>query len=86
MQHRENCAIGDGVQELCAMPARGHWSCLGFSIANHCDGDEIGMIENRAKGMRNGVTKFSTFVQAAWCFWCCLSSSGQLKIRNQAFT
>ena len=65
MEDRKHCAIVDGVQKLDAFPRTLERSRLRFSIADHRDSNEIGIVENRAKGVREDVAQFAPLVNRA---------------------
>lgn len=65
MENRENGAVSDWVQELGAVPASRKWTSLGFSIADHCQRDEVGVVEDGSKGMGDRISQFTTFVDTS---------------------
>jgi hypothetical protein len=51
VKNREDRTVGDWVEEFGAVPARSKRACLGLTISDHCDGNEVGVIEDCAKGV-----------------------------------
>ena len=47
------------------MPARGQRSGLGFAVADDAGDDQIGIVEGRAIGVREGVAELAAFVDRA---------------------
>ena len=44
------------------MPARGAWSGFRLSIPDNTKRDQIGIVEHCAKGVKQRITEFTTFV------------------------
>src|SRR5579859_489985 len=65
MQDRQHRAIVKGVQKLDTFPGTFERSRLRLPIADHRDGNEVGIIEDRAKSMCEDVAKFTTLVNRA---------------------
>lgn len=65
MEDRKYRAIVDGVQKLDAFPRTFERSRLRFSIADYRDGDEVGIIEDRPKRMREDVAQFTPLIYRA---------------------
>ncbi|OPZ67628.1 MAG: hypothetical protein BWY83_02559 [bacterium ADurb.Bin478] len=61
-------AIGDRVEKFIRMPAGGQGSRLRLAVAHHTAGDQIRIVEHRAKGMGQGVAQLSALVNRAGCF------------------
>lgn len=53
VQDRQNGAISDWIQELGAVPACRERASLGFSIADHCQRDEVRVVKHGSEGMRD---------------------------------
>ena len=68
MQDGQHRAIARRVEEFVGMPTRGARTGFGFAIAHDAAGDEIGIIENRAVRVQNGVAEFAAFVNGAGRF------------------
>ena len=68
MQDRENCAICDWVEELCAVPTSSEWTSLSLAVTDHCQSDKIGVVIDSSKGMRNRVSKLSTLMDTTRSF------------------
>ena len=68
VQYGKNSTVGDGIEELGAVP----WGCqgtgLGLTITHHCQGNQVGVVEDSAEGVGDGVTQLTTLVNTAWCF------------------
>ena len=62
VEDRQNHAVGRRVQELVGMPARRQRSGLRFAVADDTGNDQIGIVEGRSVGMREGVAEFAAFV------------------------
>jgi len=65
MEDWQHSAVTDRVQELDAFPGAFERSCLRLAVPDHCDGDEIGVIEDSAEGMHEDVAEFSALVYGA---------------------
>lgn len=67
---------------LVTMPARRQWARLTFSVTNHSQRDKVRVVEDGTKSMRDRVSKLSTLMYTAWCFWSCMrpdaSGEGEL--------
>jgi hypothetical protein len=62
MQDGEHRAIVDGIEELVGVPARRERTCLGLAVAYHAADEQVGVIERRAVGMRQGVAELAALV------------------------
>ena len=62
MQDRQHGAIAHGVQKADALPRAFERPGLGFAIADHCDDEQIGIIEGRAKGVHQHIAKLAALV------------------------
>ncbi len=62
VEDRQNHPVGRRVQELVGMPARCQRSGLRFAVADDTGHDQIGVVEGRSVGMREGVAEFAAFV------------------------
>src|ERR1700722_16161894 len=65
MQDRKNRAVTLGVQEFIRMPTGGERAGLGFTIADNAANKQIGIIEGGAKGVRDRVAQFASFMNRA---------------------
>ncbi len=61
-QHR---AIGGGVQEFIAVPRGGQRAGLRFAVAHNAGGDQIGIVEHRAKGVGKAVAQLAALMDGA---------------------
>src|ERR1700753_2140096 len=75
MQHRQDSTICDRVEELVAVPAGCKRTSLALTISDHGQSDEVWMIENGAKGMRDGIAQLATLVDATWRFGCAVTAN-----------
>jgi hypothetical protein len=62
MQDGKHHTIGERIEELVRMPRRGQRTGFRFPVADHSGHDQIGIVERRSIGMREGVTQFSAFM------------------------
>ncbi len=65
MQDWQHGTVAHGVEKFVGMPSGGEWPGLGLAVADHAGGDEIRVIEHRAKRMRQRVAQFTAFVNRA---------------------
>ena len=54
MQDRQDCAVGDRVHELVAVPGRCERAGLGLAVADDAGRDQVGVIRHRAEGVGEG--------------------------------
>ena len=52
VQHREDGAVGDRVEELVGMPARRHRSGLGLPVADDTQRQQVGVVQHGAVGVQ----------------------------------
>lgn len=69
VQHWEYGAVGDGIQKLVAVPARGQGTSFGLAISNHGQSNEVGVVEDGTESMQDRVPKLTTLMNAAGSFW-----------------
>ena len=62
MQDREHGAVVHGIEELVRVPAGGERAGLGLAVADHAGGDQVGVVEHRPVGVREGVAELAPFV------------------------
>jgi hypothetical protein len=65
MQDGQNSAVSDWVQEFGTVPASRKWTCLGFSITDHCQRDKVGVVKDGSEGVGDGISQFATFVDTS---------------------
>ena len=65
MENRQHDAVGLGVHELVGLPGRGKRARLGLAVAHHGHGQQAGVIENRAIGVRKRVAQLAALVNGA---------------------
>ena len=58
-------AVADRVEELVAVPAGGQRPGLGLAVADDAGDDQVGVVEGRAVGVRQGVAQLAAFVDRA---------------------
>src|SRR5262245_66281460 len=63
VEYRQNRSVGCRVEKLVGMPTRGHGAGLCFAVADDTGNDQIGVIEGRSVGVREGVTELAAFVK-----------------------
>ena len=68
VQNRQHAAIAGWVEKFVSVPTGGQRAGFGFAIADDAGDDQIGIVERRAVGMAERITKFATFVNAARSF------------------
>ena len=66
MQDRQDRAVGRGVQELVRVPARRERPGFRFAVADDAGDEQIGVVESRAVGVRQGVSQLAAFMDRAW--------------------
>ena len=83
-QHR---AVTHGVQEFVALPAGRQRAGLGFAVADGDGGDEVGVIEHRAKGVGDGIAQLAALVDGARRFGRDVGrdAAGEAELLEQAF-
>ena len=52
VQNGKDRSIGDRIQKLVGVPGGGKWSCFRLAIAHNGKGDQVRIIERRAKRMK----------------------------------
>lgn len=63
VEDREDRTVGCRVEELVAVPRGGEWACLALPVADHRESDEVRLVKDRPKGVRDRVTELATLVQ-----------------------
>lgn len=58
-------AVGDGVEELGAVPGRGQGARLGLAVADRGQGDEVRVVVDGAEGVRDRVSQLAALVDGA---------------------
>ena len=58
-------AVGDGVDELVALPGGGQGAGLGLTVAHHTGGNQVGVVHHRAEGVGQGVAQLTALVDGA---------------------
>ena len=66
MQDRQHRAVADRIEELVGMPGRRQRPGFGFAIADHHRHQQVGIIKDGAKGVRDAVPQFAPLVDGAW--------------------
>ena len=62
MQNRKHRAVARGIEEFVGMPAGGQRAGLGFAVADHAAGDQIGIVEHRAVSVQQRVAQLAAFI------------------------
>ena len=62
MQDGQDGTIADRVEKLVAVPRGGQGTSLTLSVTDHGQGDEIGVVKYRTKGVGDRVPQLSSFV------------------------
>ena len=62
MQDREHGAVADRVEKFIGVPACRQRAGLGFAVADHTRGQQIGIVKHRAERVRQRVTQFAAFM------------------------
>ena len=65
MQDRQDCAVGDRVHELVAVPGRCERAGLGLAVADDAGRDQVGVIRHRAEGVGEGIAQLAALVDRA---------------------
>ena len=86
VQDGQHGAVARRVEELVGVPAGGQRAGLGFAIADHAAGHQIGIIEDRAMGMQQRVAEFAALVDGAGRFRRDVAgdAAGKRKLREEA--
>ena len=69
VQDRQHHAIGQRIQELVGMPARGERPGFGFAIADDAGHDQVRVVERGAERVRKRIAQLAAFVDRARRFW-----------------
>ena len=65
VQNGQHAAVAGRVEELVAVPAGGQRSRLGLAVADDAGDDQVGVIEDRAVGVRQCIAQLAAFVDGA---------------------
>ena len=65
MQDRQHRAVADRVEEFRRVPGGRGGSGLGLAIADDAGDNQIGIVEGRPEGGRQGIAQFTAFVDGA---------------------
>src|SRR5437762_9616403 len=68
VQDRQHCSISDRIEELVAVPAGGERPGFGLPITDHYQSDKVWIVVDGSVRVRDAVTKFTAFVNAAGSF------------------
>src|SRR5664280_1424963 len=79
VQHRQHCAVVDGIQELVRVPRRRQRSGLRFAIPHNYRHDQIRIVECRAESMRKAIPQFPTLVDGARRLGCAVTPDSTRK-------
>ena len=72
VQDRQHGAVPGRVEELVGVPAGGERPGFGFSVADHAQREQVGVVEHGAVGVDEGIAEFAAFVDRA----------GRLRVRR----
>ena len=62
VEHRQHRAVARRVQELVRVPARGQRTGLRLTVADHAQRQQVRVVEDRAVGVEQGVSKLTALV------------------------
>ena len=65
VEDRQHRAVADRVEKLVRMPGGRQRPRLGLAVADDTGDDEIGIVERRAEGMRQGIAQLAALVDRA---------------------
>ena len=65
MQDRQHRAVGRRVEELVAVPGGRQRPGLGLPVADDAGGDQVGIVQHRAVGVRQRVAQFAALMDRA---------------------
>ena len=65
VQNGQNGAVGNGVQELVGLPGGGQRAGLGFTVAHHHGGDQVGVVQHSAEAVGDGIAQLAALVDGA---------------------
>ena len=65
VQNGQHRTVGNGVDELVAVPRGGQRAGFRLAVAHHAGGDQIGVIRHRAEGVGQGVAQLTALVDRA---------------------
>ena len=68
VQDGEYGTVARWIQKLIGVPTRSQWAGFGLSIAHDATGQQVRVIENRAIGVQQRITKLATFVNRPGSF------------------
>src|SRR5262249_12896343 len=54
------------IEEFVGMPARRQRSSFRFAVADDAGNDQIGVVERRSVGVRDGIAELAAFVYRTW--------------------
>ena len=62
VEDRQNRPVPRQVEEFVGMPARRQRSSFRLAVANDAGDDQIGVVEGRSVGVRDGIAELAAFV------------------------
>jgi len=65
LQHVQHGAVGDGVEELRGVPARGQRTGLGLAVADDADRGEVRVVEHGPKRVHQRIAQLTALVDRA---------------------
>ena len=75
VQNGQHRAVGNGVDELVAVPRGGQRAGFRLAVAHHAGGDQIGVIRHRAEGVGQGVAQLTALVDRAGGLRCYMAGN-----------
>jgi hypothetical protein len=63
VQHRDDGPAARGVQQLADVPAGGQRAGFGLPVADDAEGDQVGVVQNRAESVEEHVPEFAALVE-----------------------
>ena len=79
MQDRQHRAVGRRVQEFVAVPRGRERPGFGLAVADHAGRDQVGIVEDRAIGMRQRIAEFTAFMNRTRRFGCSMARDAARK-------
>src|SRR5215469_18319351 len=66
VEDRQNRPVPPRIEEFVGMPARRQRSSFRFAVADDAGNDQIGVVERRSVGVRDGIAELAAFVYRTW--------------------
>ena len=65
VQDRQHRAVGNGIDELVAVPGGGQRAGLRLAVAHHAGGDQVRIVRHSTEGVSQGIPQFAALVDGA---------------------